>query len=376
MKTRLLLLILTLFSITSFAQVGPVKGKQLEKATAADQVWMSGPDLIGGFRTSPFPKWSDTASHIATKTNVAAVDGKTIVNGSFSGGTVTMTRSNGQTFSFSIDGQYIPISQKASPNGVASLGADGLVPESQLPARTLTKTHEANSFAAMLALPANQGDVAIRSDSAVTYILKEAPATNPANWRKLPSTAGITTINGKTGSNVTLSTDDVAEGATNKYFTVAAARAAFTGVGAISVNNSNGQISLANSGVTASTYNNVQVNAQGIVTGGSNVAYLQAADLAAYKTATQYATAGQAEVHWNNLTNVPNNISLAMERQESTGSTSNTITLNYTPKFPAAVDVKLNGVSLHAADYSISGTTLTLGLARTNSDYITIIYAR
>ena len=75
----------------------------------------------------------------------------------------------------------------------------------------------------MLGLTAQEGDVCVRSDEEKSYILKQAPASTLANWVELDSpTDKVQSVNGKTGT-VVLSTDDIAEGTTNQYFTEARA---------------------------------------------------------------------------------------------------------------------------------------------------------
>jgi hypothetical protein len=55
----------------------------------------------------------------------------------------------------------------------------------------------------MLALDANLGDVAIRTDNDGLYMLKKSPATTLANWldlgAALSGVAGVTSWNGQTG---------------------------------------------------------------------------------------------------------------------------------------------------------------------------------
>lgn len=105
-----------------------------------------------------------------------------------------------------------------SAGNVPMLGADGKLDTSVLPALTITQTYTVASQAEMLALSAQQGDVAIRSDVVKTFILA---GTNPAmlaDWAELKTPdCKILSVNGKTGV-VVLSTSDVAEG-TNLYFT-------------------------------------------------------------------------------------------------------------------------------------------------------------
>ena len=116
---------------------------------------------------------------------------------------------------------------KASGN-VPVLGADGKLDTDVLPALALTATTVVASEADMLALTAQPGDVAIRTDEKKTYILKASPASTLANWEWLQTPDDVvSSVNGKTGV-VVLGTDDVAEGVSNLYYTDARATANFT----------------------------------------------------------------------------------------------------------------------------------------------------
>src|SRR5205085_694273 len=75
------------------------------------------------------------------------------------------------------DALLIPLAQKGAANGVATLGADSKIPSSQLPAIAITDTFVAGSQAAMLALAAQTGDVAVRTDTSTTFILKGTDPT-------------------------------------------------------------------------------------------------------------------------------------------------------------------------------------------------------
>lgn len=70
-------------------------------------------------------------------------------------------------------------------NGIASLGSDGKINSNQLPALAITETFPVSSQAQMLALTAQKGDVAIRSDINKTFILREEPASTLANWEEM-----------------------------------------------------------------------------------------------------------------------------------------------------------------------------------------------
>ena len=107
---------------------------------------------------------------------------------------------------------------------VPVLGAGGKLSEAVIPAIAITDTFVVDSQAAMLALEAQQGDVAVRTDVNKTFILKVAPATTLTNWVELETpTDAVTSVNGLTGA-VTLTTSEVAEGS-NLYFTTARANA-------------------------------------------------------------------------------------------------------------------------------------------------------
>lgn len=106
------------------------------------------------------------------------------------------------------------------------LGSDGKLSDSVIPVIAISESHTVASEKEMLALAAQVGDIAIRTDGTGTWILKQTPASTLANWVQLKSpTDAATSVNGKTG-NVTLTTSDIAEG-TNQYYTQARFVAAF-----------------------------------------------------------------------------------------------------------------------------------------------------
>lgn len=106
------------------------------------------------------------------------------------------------------------------------LDSDGKLSDSVIPAIAISESHTVASEKEMLALAAQVGDIAIRTDGTGTWILKQTPASTLANWVQLKSpTDAATSVNGKTG-NVTLTTSDIAEG-TNQYYTQARFVAAF-----------------------------------------------------------------------------------------------------------------------------------------------------
>lgn len=119
--------------------------------------------------------------------------------------------------------------QKAQPSGLATLDASGKVPQAQIPAVAIVDTYVVASQAAMLALGAQgaeTGDVAVRTDIQKSFILKGTSPAVLGDWQELLSpTDAVQSVNGQQGT-VVLSTDNVAEGSTNKYFTDTRAKAA------------------------------------------------------------------------------------------------------------------------------------------------------
>lgn len=102
----------------------------------------------------------------------------------------------------------IPLTQKGAANGVATLDSSSKIPTSQLPALAITDTFVVASQAAMLALTAEVGDVAIRTDTNETYILQATPASTLANWQKILSpTAAVSSVFGRTGAVVATTGD-------------------------------------------------------------------------------------------------------------------------------------------------------------------------
>jgi hypothetical protein len=100
--------------------------------------------------------------------------------------------------------------EKGSTNGVATLGSDGKIPASQLPALAIKETFTIASQSAMLALAAQRGDMAIRTDNGRTYVLASDNPSTLADWKEITAagTAPVTSVASKTGA-VTLTKSDV-----------------------------------------------------------------------------------------------------------------------------------------------------------------------
>lgn len=114
----------------------------------------------------------------------------------------------------------------SSAGQIPILDANGKLPDSVIPKMAITEPFPVASQAEMLALDAQVGDIAIRSDITKSFILKQTPASTLANWLELKSPTGdVISVNGKTGA-VVLTTSDITEG-NNKYYTEARATANF-----------------------------------------------------------------------------------------------------------------------------------------------------
>lgn len=111
------------------------------------------------------------------------------------------------------------------------LDASGKLDTNVLPGLALTTTNVVASQTAMLALTAEPGDLAVRTDLNRTYVLKTAGASTFANWQELLTpTDTVTSVAGKTGV-VTLTASDVSLGnVTNESKATMFTSPAFTGI--------------------------------------------------------------------------------------------------------------------------------------------------
>ncbi len=143
--------------------------------------------------------------------------------------------------------------QAGQAGGLATLDGTGKVSSSQLPLITITDTYVVVDQTAMLALTAQTGDVAVRTDENKSYILAGTDSSVLADWQELLTpTDTVQSVNGQTGS-VSLTTDDIPEG-TNLYYTDALARAAISGTAPVAYDNSTGVISMAVADTTTDGY--------------------------------------------------------------------------------------------------------------------------
>lgn len=94
----------------------------------------------------------------------------------------------------------IPVAEKGAPGGVAELTAGGKLPTAALPALAITDTFPVDDEASMLALTAQRGDVAVRSDLPATFILAGDDPADLGEWVQLPFPPdSVLSVNGQTG---------------------------------------------------------------------------------------------------------------------------------------------------------------------------------
>lgn len=90
---------------------------------------------------------------------------------------------------------FIPVSQKAAADGVATLDSYGKIPGNQLPPLAISDTFPVSNQAQMLALDAQVGDIAIRGDLNKTFVLRVEPASIFENWSEiLAPNSGVQSI--------------------------------------------------------------------------------------------------------------------------------------------------------------------------------------
>lgn len=96
-----------------------------------------------------------------------------------------------------------------SSGQIPILDVNGKLSETVIPKIAITDTFTVATQVAMLALDAQVGDVAIRTDVSATFILTASPASTLANWKQIATpTDAVTSVNSKTGV-VTLTYTDV-----------------------------------------------------------------------------------------------------------------------------------------------------------------------
>lgn len=87
------------------------------------------------------------------------------------------------------------------------LGSGGKLATSTIPALAMTDVSVVASQAAQLALTAEEGDVAVRSDLTKTYIHNGGSAGTMADWTELSAIGAVSSVNSQTGVVVLTKSD-------------------------------------------------------------------------------------------------------------------------------------------------------------------------
>ena len=180
--------------------------------TAADTGTVTNTMLAGSIdngklATDPLARANHTGTQLAatvsdfdTQVRTNRLDQMAAPTGSVSANSQKITNlATATTSTDAINKDYVD-SKIGAANGIASLDAGGKVPASELPDIAISDTSVVVSEAAMLALTAEVGDIAVRTDVNKTFILKTAGASTLANWQELLTpTDAVTSVDGQTG---------------------------------------------------------------------------------------------------------------------------------------------------------------------------------
>jgi len=158
----------------------------------------------------------------------------------------------------------INTSDKGANNGVATLDAGGKVPASQLPvgsqvykgtwnASTNTPTlADGTGTAGWTYRVAVAGTINLGSGS-ITFNIGDDAIYNGTIWQRNPSSSDVTSVNSQTGV-VVLTTDNISEGTTNKYYTDARARTSLSVSSPLAYNSTSGAFSIPQSNTSTSGF--------------------------------------------------------------------------------------------------------------------------
>lgn len=216
-------------TLTSPFQVALFKSGSLESARASAAAFcLANPTYF--FSTMTFQhiaEINDTEPFIVilfyTPDQAGGQDNWQYFSGGGSGGGVTIPVpvAQGGTGATTVGGAQSALSLVPGTDIATLVG--GKVPSSQLPAIAITDTFVVASQAAMLALTAETGDVAVRTDISETFILQGTDPSVLGDWVQLETpTAAVSSVFGRTGA-VSAQSGDYAASLINNDSAVAGA---------------------------------------------------------------------------------------------------------------------------------------------------------
>jgi len=143
---------------------------------------------------------ASTISNFDTQVRTSKVTDLAAPTGSFSMNSQKITNlATATTSTDAINKDYVD-SKVGVANGIASLDSSGKIPTAQLPPVAIAETYVVASQAAMLALPSDIGEIAIRTDVSKSFILTASPASTLGNWQELLTSDAVTSVDGQTGT--------------------------------------------------------------------------------------------------------------------------------------------------------------------------------
>lgn len=138
-------------------------------------------------------------------------------------------------------------------DGILYIDSTGKIPVEFLPPTSITDVFVVDDLSEQLALSAQIGDVAVRTDINKSFILKSSDPSILSNWQELLTpTDSVLSVNGQSGT-VVLNTSHVSE-VGNLYFTDLRARAAISNSLPITYNSSSGVIGIQQSSGSVNGY--------------------------------------------------------------------------------------------------------------------------
>lgn len=157
----------------------------------------------------------DLSVYLKGNTPIPASTGKSFVTydtkGLVTGGTA-ITATDSQL----VKGDGSGVSIGTGSGNIPVLNGSGKLSDSVIPSIAITDTFVVATQVAMLALTAEVGDVAIRTDLNKSFILQTSPASVLANWQELKTpTDAVNSVNGQTGAVVLGGGDLLVETASN-----------------------------------------------------------------------------------------------------------------------------------------------------------------
>lgn len=243
---------------------------------------------------------------------------------------------------------------KGAANGYAPLDASSLIPTAHLPPLAVNDVFTVASEAAMLALTAQAGDMAIRTDTGKTYVLSASPASTLANWKEIMATGQVVSVNGQTGV-VSITAASLSAVPTSRLVT---AGNGLTGGGALSADVTLNVVGDATLNVAADQVSVVSapkwttartISLTGDVTGSASVDGTANVSIATSGGGKRYAaalTASASQVVTHNLNTLDVHVAVYNTATpfeepivEVEHTTANTITIKANPALPAGMRV-------------------------------------